>query len=179
MLQATRSHQHGSKGKLHFNIYNDRLNLPLPLRLINEGFPHTSLKEQQHMHPCLSKFPNEEFYNGKLRDGPRIKVELDQVQPGLTKMLHGIIAKIFATQEEGDAYISTAKDEQVRHHYLEISGNVDINEFSGSKFVKAHLEVFFKHVFPDLQAYFKEKTKENLMIICGYGYAVNKLQVER
>lgn len=42
-----------STGKLQFNAFSERLDIPLPCRLVREGFPYVSLKEQQRMvsHP--------------------------------------------------------------------------------------------------------------------------------
>lgn len=127
-------------------------------------------------HPCISKFPNEEFYGGELQDGPRVKVTLETVMPGLSDVLHGIIYKSFSTFNSAfspQAYWNNRTDEQARHHYLEVEGERRSGEDGTSKYVQEHIDVFFKYVFPPLQAYWKDRTSKNLMIVCAYGAAVS------
>ena len=100
-------------------------------------------------------------------------MNLEAVKPGLAKVLHGIVAKSFNTKAAAEEYISNATDEQARHHYIEIGGVTKKHPHSSSRVVMAHIDVFFEHIFPDLQAYFGKETEANLMIVCGYSYAVS------
>lgn len=43
-------------------------NRSLMQRLLEQGYPSTTLTKQRRMHPEISKFPNQEFYNGELED---------------------------------------------------------------------------------------------------------------
>lgn len=69
---------------------------------------------------CISKFPNEEFRNGKLRDGPQVNVKWACVMAGLTKVLYGIVAKTFRHPDDAQDCISRATNEQAHHHHSEV-----------------------------------------------------------
>ena len=116
---------------------------------------------------------NHEFYHGQLRDGPKAQLPLEEVMPGLATILHGIVAKAFRVEAAAESYKSTATDEMARAHYIQIAGYRESHERTFSKLVREHVRVFFKHIFPELQKYFGKRTEVNLMIICGYGYAVS------
>lgn len=88
--------------------------------------------------------------------------------PGLDRILHSIIAKSksFILPADAEVYCRTATDEQARHHYIEVEGPAAYNNHD-SKVIKAHIEVFFKHIFPDLQA-FRAESHDNLCLqLCG------------
>lgn len=132
-------------------------------------------------HPCISKFPNEEFYAGELRDGPRVHVSLEDVMPGLAEVLHGIIRKSYSTtgnSMSAQHYWNTSTDEKARHHYLEVDGTRRTGGDGTSMYVQEHIDVFFNHVFPALQEYFRDTTSKNLMIICAYSATVNLVPVQ-
>ncbi|KAK5111305.1 hypothetical protein LTR85_012200 [Meristemomyces frigidus] len=152
-----------SHGKLQFNMFNECMDIPLPCRLVREGFPYVQLREQQRMHSVLSRFVSSEFYDDELRDSPRVQIALDMVKPGLIDLaLDPILRKAHVP--------STAERENGR---LPDKGGASAHRF---KVVKAHIEVFFARMFPELQAYFGEGTQENLMIVCGHSFALHHYQ---
>ena len=166
-----------SDGKLVFGQYTKQLDIALPHRLVKEGYPYVFLREQQRMHPCISKFPNAEFYDGRLRDGPRVRMTLEEegatCMRGLSKVLHGILQKSRTTPAEAADYWENRTDEQARHAYIEVDGMRQKGPGGVSSYVPEHIEVFFKQIFPDLQAFWGVETSKNLMIICAYRHAVS------
>lgn len=124
----------------------------------------------------MSKFPNAEFYEGMLRDGPRVHATLDSVMPGLNDILHRIIYKSYSTFKTGlsaDHYWKNRTDEKARHHYIEVQGQRRSGHDGTSKYVQEHIDVFSKYIFPALQEYWRGETSKNLMIICAYTAAVS------
>lgn len=98
--------------------------------------------------------------------------------PGLADVLHGIVYKSFSDRSDADQYWETRTDEKARHHYLEIDG-VRLKGGDGtSPYVQEHIDAFFEHVFPDLQAFWKADTFKNLMIICPYREAVSYIGLD-
>lgn len=116
---------------------------------------------------------SKEFYGSLLRDGPKAQLSLKEVMPGLTEKLHAIVAKSFSTNRSAESYQASATDAQARFHYIQVQGFRERNERTHSRIVRAHVDVFFKHMFPALQAFWGDETQANLMVICGYGYAVS------
>ena len=82
-----------AKGKIQFNALSDRLDIPLPCRLAEEGFPIYRLLEQRRMHASIAKFPNDKIYDGMLRNGPEMYRPLESVRPGMREALINILAK--------------------------------------------------------------------------------------
>lgn len=71
-------------------------------------------------------------------------------------------------------YNPDAPEEQARHQYIEVKGERKTRTpTSSSVFVQEHIDVFFQHIFSELQAYFKHETYDKVMIICGYSAAVS------
>jgi hypothetical protein len=98
-----------SQGKTTFNCYSSRLDLPLSVRMVRQGFPRIYLRVQMRMvsmrlsfkkrkanniqNKLLSSAPNRFFYKGKLRDGPGTDRPLDNEMSGLQCILTLIVAK--------------------------------------------------------------------------------------
>ncbi|KAK4548249.1 hypothetical protein LTR36_010119 [Oleoguttula mirabilis] len=166
----------GAGRKLQFNMFSERLAIPLPSRLVREGFQHVSLREQQRMHPVLSDFPSDEFYDALLRNAPRVHGSLDIVRPGMIDAaLDPILRKVLSESEKARYTDGRLSEELYRLHYFEIVGERVQHPESCSSVVKEHVEVFFREMFPHLQSYFGDRTEEDLMIICGHGYAASHL----
>ena len=51
-----------AKGRVQFNPFNERLNIPLLSRLKREGFPCVELVEQHRMNHHISAWPSKNFY---------------------------------------------------------------------------------------------------------------------
>lgn len=102
--------------------------------------------------------------------------------PGLADVLHGIIMKSYSTYDSNlsaQHYWSNRTDEKARHHYIEVEGQRRTGHDGTSKYVQEHIDVFFKYVFPALQAYFGDTTSKNMMIVCAYTAAVCFLFIHR
>ncbi|KAK4888950.1 hypothetical protein LTR27_012230 [Elasticomyces elasticus] len=173
-----------STGKVKFNAFNHRLDIPLPCRLVEEGFPHYPLREQRRMHESISRFPNREFYKGKLRDGPGTNLPLDLKFPGLSMTLKSIVAQSgmsglgFAARK---LYTTEATDADVRLHWIEVVGERIRHSATKSITVKEHIQVFFKKILPRLVQCFRlmgKRLEDHLMIICAYSYALHEYQDE-
>ncbi len=166
-----------SRGKINFNAFNDRLDIPLPCRLVEEGFPHYRLLEQRRMHQVLSRFPNREFYKGKLRDGAGTDLPLDARLPGLSKALKTIVAEHGSHSfDESRLYKAEATDADIRLHWVEVKGDRVRHPGTKSLCVREHVQVFFKMILPRLIECFRQMDKrvdEHVMIICAYTYAVS------
>lgn len=180
-----------SKDGFQFGQFNQQIDVALPTRLIRQGFPFIELREQSRMvssllaasalfvieltrfqHPVLSRFPNEVFYSGTLRDSARVETPMS---PALKGVLDGIIAKSFTEAPARQVYLDTALESQARNHWIQVKGKREpLREGQTSVCVKEHVDVFFDHIFPDLQEHFGEETSKNLMIICAYGAAVSR-----
>lgn len=162
-----------------FNPFADRLDIPLPCRLVREGFPCHRLLEQRRMNAAISAFPNREIYKGKLRDGVGTDATLDMKMPGLSLTLRSIIADFaFREPDVAKSYRITATDADVRLHWLEVKGERVRHPATKSICVKEHVDAFFKFL-PRLQAFFKfagKRVDEHLMVICAYSYAVSLVQ---
>ncbi|KAK5167170.1 uncharacterized protein LTR77_007900 [Saxophila tyrrhenica] len=156
-----------AKGRTQYNYFSDRLDIPLPNRLEQEGFPCFRLLEQRRMHEAISAFPNAIVYNGKLRNGPGMDVSLETHMPGLRQTLLDILAGA-----EGAASPLQLRDNDLRRHYFEVYGKRV--EYEKSIAVHEHIDVFMKDIFPKLFEFFRESgrsMKEDVMIICAYNYA--------
>ncbi|KAK0260293.1 hypothetical protein LTS09_005109 [Friedmanniomyces endolithicus] len=166
-----------SRGKINFNAFNDRLDIPLPCRLVDEGFPHYRLLEQRRMHQDLSRFPNREFYKGKLRDGAGTDLSLDARLPGLSKALKTVVAEHGSHSfDESRLYKAEATDADIRLHWVEVKGDRVRHPGTKSLCVREHVQVFFKMILPRLIECFRQMGKrvdEHVMVICAYTYAVS------
>ncbi|KAK5119587.1 hypothetical protein LTR85_007416 [Meristemomyces frigidus] len=143
-----------STGKVQFNAYSDRLDIALPCRLVREGFPCFRLLEQRRMHWVIASFPNVNFYEGNLRDGPGANSRLNDIKPGFRRQLSRILAG-----QDGQA--------------IEVKGERRMAP-SRSMLVQEHVDFFFDWIFPKLREYFsqftekKDRMEDNVMIICAY-----------
>ena len=162
------------RDNVQFNPYLERLDISFMGRLISQNFPRSYLVEQHRMHPSISKAPNEMFYDGMLVNAECVHRDLDVALPGLSKVLHGIIAKTFYRSSEQADYIGRARDDQARLHWLEMpmayGANFDVNKRSYA--LLNHIRIFFKLVFPGLQKYFAENMNKKVMIIVAYKNAL-------
>ncbi|KAK3626304.1 hypothetical protein LTR56_019881 [Elasticomyces elasticus] len=168
-----------ANGKVDFNAFNHRLDIPLPCRLVEEGFPHYRLLEQRRMHKSISRFPNNEFYNGKLRNGPGMSEPLDRDFPRLGDVLKSIVAEggSMPSLEQRRYWKSHAEDEDARLHWVEVKGERVQHPASTSICVKEHTEVFMGKILPRLITYFKTmglKLNDHVMVICAYSYALHE-----
>ena len=163
------------KANAMFNYFYERLDMPLPNRLVEEGFPCYYLVEQRHMHRTISDFPNRKIYGGKLRDGPGMDISLEEQMPGLPEVLRNIIMREFRQSANRERFTREKNDDDLRRFYIQVDGERFASEATGSMAVAEHVEVFFKKIFPDLQAYFKRTGKsmnKEVMIICAYNHQV-------
>ncbi|KAK3654018.1 hypothetical protein LTR56_003453 [Elasticomyces elasticus] len=170
-----------STGKVNFNAFNHRLDIPLPCRLVEEGFPHYPLREQRRMHESISRFPNREFYNNKLRDGPGTDLPLDLKFPRLSATLKSIVAQCMPNNQERGTYTRNATDADIRLHWIEVTGERIRHPATKSITVKEHVQVFFKKILPRLVQCFRlmgKRLEDHLMIICAYSYALHEYQDE-
>ncbi|KAK4548272.1 hypothetical protein LTR36_010142 [Oleoguttula mirabilis] len=162
-----------SKDKVQFNAYSDRLDVALPCRLVREGFPCFRLLEQRRMHWVVASFPNANFYDGKLRNGPGANERLDDIKPGFKRQLEMILAGQPHSNYLRQKFMAGANEEDVRLVWIEVKGERRMAA-SRSMLVQEHVDVFFNHIFPKLRGYFsqftdkKDMMEENVMIICAY-----------
>ncbi|KAF2163913.1 hypothetical protein M409DRAFT_25690 [Zasmidium cellare ATCC 36951] len=161
-----------AKDPMEFNPFNDRLDTPLFTRLIAQGFPYVQLTIQERMHSSLSRFPSKEFYDGLLTDSPKVQRPLEDVKPGLTKVLHNIIANSMRDTSERDSYLEKATDDQARLHYIEMPAGDVFMDDKLSVVVPDHVDVFFEQILPELQSYFGAELKDEVMLIVAYGCAL-------
>ncbi|KAK4499400.1 hypothetical protein PRZ48_009914 [Zasmidium cellare] len=157
-----------------FNPFNKRLDTSLLSRLIRQGFPHIALTVQERLHPALSKFPGKEFYDGLITDSAKVQRPLEAVKPGFARVLHEIIAAPISTRSEeaSEEYLKNATDDQARLHYIELPVSTVRSDDRNSIAVPAHIDVFFRQIFPPLQSFFGEETEKEVMLIVAYGLAV-------
>ena len=112
-----------------------------------------------------------------LKNAPSVQRTLEQVKPGLTKVLHKIIAQYSPQQIVRERYIASATDEQARLHYIElpvVPWNKIMKDDNDSIAIKEHIDIFFEKIFPGLQKYFGDKTDKVVYIITGYKHAVSQ-----
>lgn len=116
------------------------------------------------MHWAIAKFANDNFYDGKLRNGPGADNLLDDVKPGFKRVLEEILGGV-------------ERDEQdIRLAWIQVNG--ERRRTNMSMLVQEHVDVFFKYIFPKLLQYFsqftdkKDKMESNVMIICAYSATV-------
>ncbi|KAF2725750.1 hypothetical protein K431DRAFT_299492 [Polychaeton citri CBS 116435] len=162
-----------SRGDLEFNPWNDRLELPLPVRLAEQGFPIIELKEQMRMHRAIADFPNRMFYDSRLRNGVGTNRTLATAMPGLHMMLMSIMAPTITDPAERLDLNAWARDEQCRVQWVEVQGEIEQHPRTKSVKVAAHAEVFFQDIFPKLHLYFGDTMEEHVMVICAYSYALH------
>ena len=132
------------------------------------------------MHPVLSKFPNRVTYRGNMRDAPDMNTTIDQDMPGLRQVLVDIIADTISSPSDREDFKATVTDDDLRRHYVEVSGTREVNPVTKSKNVHEHVNVFFNKIYPKLRRYFREtkqSMEKNVMIICAYGWAVRDRKV--
>lgn len=159
-----------AKGRVQFNPFSERLNIPLLSRLKREGFPCVELVEQHRMSHHISSWPSKNFYGSGMRDGEGTKGTLADKQPGLFACLKSIL--IGAGSTSFGAPSSEAKeDKSIRTHYLELRGTRDNSKKSA--FVQEHVHVFFDRIYWKLRAYYGEKMEEQCMIIVAYKGAMD------
>ena len=165
-----------AKDRVQFNAYNDRLDIALPCRLVKEGFPVFRLLEQRRMHHTISAFPNINFYEGGLRNGPNTNNMLERVKPGLQYQLEMILGgQPHSVIGRNRFKTRTAHENDVRLVWIEVLGRREMTA-NHSMIVQEHVDVFFEWIFPKLHGYFKnEKSKmeDNVMIICAYSATVS------
>lgn len=162
-----------AKGKIQFNAFCSRLNIPLPCRLVREGFPCFRLREQHRMHSTISAFPNTSFYEGQLRDGPTTNNDLDV---GIKTVLQQIL--VGETAAAGPS--QCLADNQARLAWIEITGRRLTHEALQSKYVQEHIDYFFGRIFPRLRLFCHEteqRLKDHLLVICAYKAAVRLAHV--
>jgi superfamily I DNA and/or RNA helicase len=162
-----------------FNYYRDRLDITLPSRLVQEGFPVHILSEQRRMHPVLARFPADHIYPGKLKSAPGRNISINEQMPGLREVLVDIIAGTITDPTKQEKFKEEVTDNDLRRHYIEVSGTREKNPVTHSSIVYAHVDVFFNKIFPKLRQYFREKkmnVEKNVMIICAYGFAVSNVK---
>lgn len=163
---------------MQFNAYNDRLDISLPCRLAREQFPCFRLLEQRRMHHTISGFPNINFYDGGLRNGPNTNNVLDRIKSGLQHQLEMILGGQPHSVIKRNHFISgNATEDDVRLVWIEVRGRREVSP-NHSMIVQEHVDVFFKSIFPKLHGYFKakkSKMEENVMIICAYSATVSYL----
>lgn len=150
--------------------------MPLPTRLVQEGFPCYYLREQRRMHEAISSFPNRKIYDGRLRDGPGMDSALDAYIPGLRDTLEIIVANEIADEGEAARFSQTVTDNDLRRHYIEVTGNRFPHPATKSLAVREHTAVFFDKIFPGLQILMKDAGKsmhDEVMIICAYNHQVS------
>ncbi|KAK3680639.1 hypothetical protein LTR37_021127 [Vermiconidia calcicola] len=163
-----------AKGETQFNYFSDRLDIPLPNRLVQEGYPCHFLLEQRRMHSAISSFPNRKIYGGKLRNGPDMNVTINEQMPGLRNVLVDIIAEEITNPAKQDRFRKIVSDADLRRHYVEVKGTRVPHESTKSMIVHEHIDVFFNKIFPKLREYFRSNDKsmnKHVMIICGYNFA--------
>lgn len=168
-----------SKSDAVFNPFNERIDNPLPCRLIREGFPYFRLREQRRMNEQIAAFANHEIYDNELRNGPGTNVRLGELKFGLRTVLADIIATngLAGSGIHCTRYLDHATSADVRLHYIQVKGRRKVHPAKKSVVVEEHVDVFFEKILPPLQAFFmnrNEKLEDNLMIICAYGYAVSQ-----
>lgn len=159
-----------------YSPFSSRLDVALPTRLIRQGFECVRLGTQYRMHPVLSQFPREHIYNGRFIDGPGVDRPLEDVEPGLRKVLTDIIADSIEDTEKREAYRQEADDAKARLHWIQVQGKKI--EDSKSKAVLEHVDLFFDNVFQPLYKYFKDrgkKMKDHVLILCAYRHAVRMI----
>ncbi|KAF7198435.1 Helicase SEN1 [Pseudocercospora fuligena] len=156
---------------VQFNPFAERCDKSLIGRLIRGGYPCIHLKEQQRMHPVLSRFPNAEFYHGELEDAEITTRLLDDVEPGLKDVLDGIIARCFHTEAGQVSYLENATDEQARLHYFDLGIHDIFKNDKKSIAIPEHIDAFFELAFPALQGHFQDRMNQLVTVIAGYGHA--------
>lgn len=125
------------------------------------------------MHPALSRFPNAEFYHGELEDAETTTRLLDDVEPGLKDVLHGIIARCFHTEAGQVSYLENATDEQSRLHYFDLGIHAIERNDKKSIAIPEHIDAFFELAFPALQGHFQDRMNQHVTVIAAYGHAVS------
>lgn len=96
-----------------------------------------------------------EFYDGLLKDAPKVQRALEEVKPGLTNISHEIIAA--STSETArEEHLESATGGQARLHWIEMPTSDVQSDNRGSIAVAVHAEVFFEQIFPSLQSYFAQ-----------------------
>jgi senataxin len=58
-------------------------------RLQASGYPVNVLDVQYRMHPAISLFPSQEFYQGRLKDG-EVRVSMRNAAHAMLHMLHAV-----------------------------------------------------------------------------------------
>ncbi|KAK4554491.1 hypothetical protein LTR86_008345 [Recurvomyces mirabilis] len=156
-----------SQGKgLIFNHFPERAGIPLLSRLKRGGFPCVELVEQHRMNFHVAKWPSKVFYDDKLRHHKDCYHPLAEAKPDLANCLRTMFCAIPPAGTRG-----TLTDEQLRNAYFEVSGTRRPSSNGTSWVVREHIHFFFERIFWHLNAYYRGKTAEHVMVIAAYGEA--------
>ena len=131
------------------------------------------------MHEIIARFPNDNIYDGKLRNGPHMDAELDVKFAGLRQALINIQATYGIIDLEKQAlYKEQASDHKARLAYMQVAGKRRPHPSTKSMNVQEHVDTFFSKIYPELAQLCKEQNRpmeQWLMIICAYSHAVSCL----
>jgi hypothetical protein len=103
-------------------------------------------------------------------------MSLNEQMTGLREVLADIIAGSIESSDERAKFKKDVSDDDLRRHYIEVTGERVKHPGTRSSAVVEHVDVFFNKIFPKLQKYFRETRKsmaKEIMIICAYGYAAS------
>ncbi|KAI6816279.1 hypothetical protein KC365_g15540 [Hortaea werneckii] len=165
-LNPTNTNAKTKEGRPRFNPYSDRWSLPLPTRLVRQGFPYVALRTQMRMHKDLASFVSRCFYEGTLANGIGTDITLEEREPGLQKVLTRIIADQITDPAAAEKYLEDESEEKARQHWVELSEK-DIGRYiengRGSRCFEAFADVFFDSIFPSLHKHFGDRLEANVM----------------
>ena len=118
------------------------------------------LNEQGRMHPTLSQFPNEKFYDGMLTDAPHTDRSLDEAVPGLPAALDEILAQLDTKFPASD---------RTRHvQYFTVKGTRRENMQTKSKVRIEHPSFFIKKIWAHLHAVLGVKLESEVYVLVAY-----------
>ncbi|KAK3678272.1 hypothetical protein LTR78_001567 [Recurvomyces mirabilis] len=162
-LEPTVSSQ--GKGSI-FNHFSERASIPLLSRLKRGGFPCVELVEQHRMNVHVAKWPSKVFHADKSRHHKDCYHPLAEAKPGLDNCLRTMFLAflLVGTRE-------ALTDEQLRTAYFEVPGTRRPSSNGTSWVVREHIRPFFERISWHLNAYYRGKTAENVMVIAAYGEA--------
>jgi hypothetical protein len=161
----------GSSGAVSFNMFHAQLGRSFFHRLIAQGHPHIMFVKQSRMHKTIAALPSMIMYRDKLQTTDERSRPLEADLPGLRTVMTPAFAKIAGTG-------NFLTDDQLRLHGFTVTGIIHKNENTSSRLNAEQAMFTLDRVVPIQQAYFKDKTEENCMIITGYGETVSFIEFE-
>ncbi|KAI7371119.1 hypothetical protein KC354_g790 [Hortaea werneckii] len=164
-LNPTNTNAKTKEGRPRFNPYSDRWSLPLPTRLVRQGFPYVALRTQMRMHKDLASFVSRSFYEGTLANGIGTDITLEEREPGLQKVLTRIIADQITDPATAKKYLEDESEAKARQHWIELNEDDigDVSSYGHSVCYEAFADVFFDSIFPGLHEHFGDKLEANVM----------------